>query len=273
LAIDREVGSQLAVGVMYIHKDGDDFIGWTDIGGQYRQEVRVLPDGRLLPVYVLINSPNDQLFALTNPDGYSLRYNGLALTAEKRRSDGWQFRASYTLSRASGLQASSGELAGAAQASTIATPTRVFGRDPNDLTNAHGRLPNARPHMFRVMGSFDVARTGLMVAANLQHVSGKPWAASTQMDLQQLDQRILLEPRGTRRLSSQTLLDLRVSRPFTLRGARIELLLDVLNALNDAAEEALATDNLYSANFGQPTVFMDPRRAMIGVRLNLNQPR
>jgi hypothetical protein len=33
--------------------------------------------------------------------------------------------------------------------------------------------------------------------------------------------------------------------------------------------EGLATDNLFSVNFGQPTVFMDPRRAMIGVRVRI----
>jgi hypothetical protein len=47
--------------------------------------------------------------------------------------------------------------------------------------------------------------------------------------------------------------------------------LDVLNALNDTAEEALATDNLFSPNFSHPTVFMDPRRAMLSVRLNLGR--
>ena len=52
---------------------------------------------------------------------------------------------------------------------------------------------------------------------------------------------------------------------------RIELLLDVLNALNDTAEEALASDNLFGPTFGQGTVFMDPRRAMIGARLNLGR--
>ena len=52
---------------------------------------------------------------------------------------------------------------------------------------------------------------------------------------------------------------------------QIELLLDVLNVLNDTAEEGLATDNVFSANFGQPTLFIDPRRAMLGVRLNLGQ--
>ena len=35
------------------------------------------------------------------------------------------------------------------------------------------------------------------------------------------------------------------------------------------AEEELATDDLFSPNFGRPTVFMDPRRAMFGVKLRL----
>ncbi|MDQ3071352.1 MAG: hypothetical protein M3R55_16670, partial [Acidobacteriota bacterium] len=81
-----------------------------------------------------------------------------------------------------------------------------------------------------------------------------------------------LEPRGSRRLSPQSLLDLRVSRKMALKGVgRIELLLDVLNLLNDTAEEGLATDNQFSHNFGLATIFMDPRRAMLSVRLNLGQ--
>lgn len=44
---------------------------------------------------------------------------------------------------------------------------------------------------------------------------------------------------------------------------------DVLNALNNTAEEGLAADNLFNPNFGQSAVFMDPRRVMVGVRLNL----
>ena len=119
------------------------------------------------------------------------------------------------------------------------------------------------------MGSMDIPRTGFVVAANFQYFSGKPWAATTLVALPQTGnqpmQRVLLEPRGTRRLSSQTLLDLRVSRTITLGGVgRIELLLDVLNALNDTAEEALATDNLFSASFRQPIPHMDPSRCSAG---------
>jgi hypothetical protein len=118
----------------------------------------------------------------------------------------------------------------------------------------------------------DLPRTGVGVAASLQYFTGKPWAATAQIPLPQNNQqRILLEAPGSRRLSSQTLLDLRVSRRIDLGGVGFELLVDVLNLLNDTAEEGLATDNLFSVNFAQPTVFMDPRRAMVGVKVNLGR--
>ena len=270
VGVDREITPRLAAAVAYIRKEGSNFIAWTDVGGQYREETRTLPDGRSLPVFVLTNGTAARRFLLTNPDGYSLTYNGLVIALDKRRSNGWQAFGSYTFSRTSGLQASSGAAADGAQLSTIA-PNNTFGRDPNNLTNAEGRLPNDRPHIFRVMGTVDVPRTGFVIAANLQYFSGKPWAASTQVVLPQGDTRILIEPRGTRRLSSQSLLDLRVSRTFGSSGRRVELLLDVLNLLNDTAEEAVATDNFFSSNFARPTVFMDPRRAMVSVRFNLDR--
>ena len=271
IGVDREVSRRLAVALAYVHKDGSNFIAWTDEGGRYVREIRTLADGRTLPVFALVNATADRRFVMTNPHGYSLTYDGLVMAVEKRRSQGWQAFGSYTFSRVYGLQASSGTTAAAAQNSS-GLSTGTFGRDPNDLTNADGRLPNDRPHAFRVMGTVDVPHTGIIVAANFQRFSGKPWAATTQITLPQGSQRILLERRGSRRLSSQSLLDVRVSRVLTnARAGRIEVLLDILNVLNDAAEEGLATDNLFSPNFGQPTVFVDPRRAMLGVRLHLGR--
>jgi hypothetical protein len=203
------------------------------------------------------------------------------MSFDKRRSHGWQASGSYTWSRADGLQPSSGTSAGGAQVGTVGAPPVAFSppvtfdRDPNDLTNARGRLPNDRPHMARVVGAVDVPGTGITVAANLQYSSGKPWAQTTIVNTTtgQGPLRILLEPRGTRRLSSQMPLDLRVSKTIAVRGVRLDLLLDVLNALNDTAGEGLATDNVVSLPGGvvQPTVFMDPRRAMLGIRLRVGQ--
>jgi hypothetical protein len=118
-----------------------------------------------------------------------------------------------------------------------------------------------------------VPRTPIELAANLQHFSGKPWAATTVVSLpQNTQQRVLLEERGTRRLSSQTLLDVRVSTTLRFGSSRrIDLLVDVLNALNEDAEEALVSDNLFASTFGSGTSFVDPRRVMFGVRLKLGE--
>jgi hypothetical protein len=281
ISVDRAIAARLTVSIAYVHKDGSDFISWTDVAGKYVEGTQTLADGRSVPVFRLSTSvtlPTDRRFFLTNPDGYSLTYNGLVMAMEKRRSNGWQAFASYTWSKAYGLLPSSNASAGGMQTSTVSPPQpSTFGRDPNDLTNARGRLPNDRPHIARLMGSVDVPRTGFVLAANLQQFSGKPWTAAAQLALPQGAQRVLLEPRGARRLSSQTLLDLRLSRPITLgRLGRIDLLLDVLNLLNDTAEESLATETqmtetALSPTFGQPVSFVDPRRAMLGVRLNLGR--
>ena len=51
----------------------------------------------------------------------------------------------------------------------------------------------------------------------------------------------------------------------------------MLNVLNDAAEEGLVSDTLTTesvarnATFGQKNVFVDPRRVMLGLRLNLGR--
>lgn len=270
IGIDREITPRLAAAVAYIRKDGANSIAWTDVGGQYRQDTMTLANGQSLPVFVLTSPTASRRFLLTNPAGYSMTYNGLVVALDKRRSNGWQAFGSYTYSRTAGLQVSSGATADGAQVNSIA-PTGTFGRDPNHLTNANGRLPNDRPHIFRVMGTTEMARTGFVVSANFQHFSGKPWAATTQLLPNQGNPRILIEPRGSRRLSSQSLLDVRVSRTFGFNGGRVELLLDVLNLLNDTAEEAIASDNLSSPNLGRATLFIDPRRAMLGVRVNLGR--
>ena len=274
VGVDREVGGGVAVAGAYIRKNGTDFIGWTDVGGQYRESTQTLRDGRVVPVFDLVNGPAARRFLLTNPQGYSLAYDGLVIGIDKRQSHGWQASGSYTLSKSYGLQPSSGTTAAGAQVSTVSPPPLLtFGRDPNDLTNARGRLANDRPHIARIATSADIARTGVVVAANFQYFSGKPWAATAVVPTtQNAQQRILLEPRGSRRLSSQSLLDLRVSKAVRVRGVgRIELLLDVLNALNDTAEESVASDNFFGPTFAQPNVFVDPRRAMLGARVNLGR--
>lgn len=63
------------------------------------------------------------------------------------------------------------------------------------------------------------------------------------------------------------------SSPGGARGRKptADITFDILNLLNDTAAEAIQSDNLFASTFGQATQFMDPRRAMIGVRLRLGK--
>jgi hypothetical protein len=271
VGVDRELGHSLAMGLTLVRKEGADFIGWTEAGGRYVQGTEALPDGSELPVFRLVPGSPARLFQLTNPESYFLTYNGLVAVITKRRSNGWQVSGSYTWSRARGMQPSSGTTAAGEQISTVGAPPILFGRDPNDLTNAVGRLPNDRPHMAQASGTVDVPHTGVVISGRVLHESGKPWAAATRLvtlPAPQTQQRVLIESRGSRRLSSQTLLDMRVSRTISFGGrTRVDLMMDVFNLLNDAAEEGLVTDERFSPNFGQPNLFVDPRRIMFGVQL------
>lgn len=270
VGVEHQLSTRLRVSGAYIRKTGGSFIAWTDTGGTYREETRNL-SGYSVPVFVLTNATSARRFLLTNPSDFSMDYHGLVVAAEKRLSSRWQATGSYTFSRVEGLQAASGTTADGAQISTVA-PANLFGSDPNNLTNAGGRLPNDRPHVFRIAGVVQVPKIGALVSANLQHFSGKPWAATAQVTLPQGSQRILLEERGVRRLSAQSILDLRVSKPLQFGDAgRVELMLDVLNLLNDTAEEALVSDVVTATTFGRARSFVDPRRAMIGARLYLGR--
>ena len=56
IGVDRQLTSQVAINVGYVRKRGDNRIGWRDIG-QYVEGTTVLPDGRSLTVFPLVNSP------------------------------------------------------------------------------------------------------------------------------------------------------------------------------------------------------------------------
>ena len=279
VVVEREIVRTVTASVAYVHKNGKDFIGWSDIRGQYREESMTV-NGVTIPKYVLTSAPATRLYELANQPEYSLAYHGFSVMVEKRLSNGWYASGSYTRSQASGLQPSGGATAAGAQVATTGAPPVsfaspvTFGRDPNSETNAGGRLPNDRPNLFRCMAAAELPRTGINVAASIQYSTGKPWATTADIvpSPTQGPTRVLLEARGTQRLSSQTLLDLRVSRTFSIGAAgHVDLRFDVLNLFNDTAEESIASDKYDSPSYNVANVFLDPRRVMLSVRMNLGK--
>lgn len=266
IGFDREVANGVAVSATYARKNGRDFIAWKDIAGTYEPAARVLPDGREIEVQALISPPEERFFLLSNPDELFLRYDGLTMTLEKRWSSRWQAMVSYTLSEAVGTLPIRRPPGSDQSSSTFGTGP--FGQDPNDYLYSGGNLNNDRTHMLKTQASFEIPRVGILVAANFQYVSGQPWGAAGFVSLPQGSRLVRIETQGTRRLSSQTLLDLRLSKIIRFRQeGRVEILADLFNLANDTAETRLVSSNFYSPNFGEPNEFVLPLRVMLGMKL------
>ncbi len=180
---------------------------------------------------------------------------------------------SYTFSRVDGLQASSGTTAEGAQLSTVASSQHRSAAIPTTSRTRTGGCPTIARTFSGINGVVHVPRIGVLRFGNLQHFSGKPWATTTQYRFLKGISVPARRSADLTRLSSQSYS--RFSRVEDAVGfgdaTRVELLLDVLNLLNDTAEEALVSDVLVSATFERARSFVDPRRAMFGVRLHLGR--
>jgi hypothetical protein len=62
IGVDRELVPNLGVAVTYVHKRGEKQIGWKDIGGVYGTRDEILPDGRSIAVYPLLNATSVHVF-------------------------------------------------------------------------------------------------------------------------------------------------------------------------------------------------------------------
>jgi hypothetical protein len=242
IGIDRELRANLAVGATYVYKHGEKQVGWEDIGGIYGTRVEILPDGRSLTVFPLLSPTSARIYQRTNGPGTFNRYHGLVLTLEKRMSHRWQANVSYTRSKAEGL-----------------TTTQ---QDPNGNINADGRLATDRPHLFVVVSSYLIPRIETQLSATLQAVSGNPFAPQALVQLPQGRLSINIEPAdGTYHLPRQDLLNLRLTKNVLPQGnRRLDLSLDIANALQNEANMSIVSRNLFATTFSQPSTWVLPRR-------------
>jgi len=260
IGIDRQLVAQLAVNASYVHKDGSNIIGWRDIGGIYGQSTTVLPDGQTLTTFPILNSPSARVFLRTNREDYSDKYDGFVASLVKRVSHRWQGQMSLTLGRSEGLR--------------LTTPSTA-GRDPNDVTNATGRLnPTDRPVMFTANASYDVPRIDVRVSANYQNLSNVPFAPVASVALPQGRRNINIDAPGAFRAERISLLYLRFNKIVRLpAGRRLEFIANVVNALQSEAPTGTATSNyitfnFFSPNYGLPNTWVQPRMLYMGVRMN-----
>ena len=178
-------------------------------------------DDQTLTVYSL--KPGVTLLGefAVNDDRLGVKYHGLEIVGTKRYSGGTTILAGYTYSRE--------------------TRDLVSLESPNDArVNADG-ISGGRRHNFKASGSAELPFR-LLLGANLLVMSGQPitrtvtisgcTATITTGCLQQGNDTVNAEPRGSVELPGRYQVDLRVGRFFNLNGRRFELGLDAYNLTN-----------------------------------------
>lgn len=300
VGFERAFGRDFRFTVTGVWRNDANFIG------------SVMPDARFLPVtlntataegftsrqvtaYRWANrSASERNMVITNPDGFAFRdpsgnvigtidarqkYRAIMAVLQRRFANRWQGQISYVYSKAEGTVGNAGStLGGAAFSRTYQLPNNI-------VVNTDGPLNNDRPHEVKVYFTWQapVVETSLNIL--YRGYSGRPWTATQRFASSQIGghgfpfgsgRTIFVEPRGSRRLEFEHILDLRVEKIFKLGGGsdRLSVYADVFNALNKGtiiAKQA-RVPNLSIAGvtdpilFGGPTGITTARQIQLGAR-------
>ncbi len=250
---DREIANNFAVGVNVIYKRGANQLGWRDIGGTYGEQQVTLANGQTLTVFPLLNRPADRIFLRTNGPGNGTAYKAVILTASKRLANRWQLTAGYTRQRAEGLELSAG----------------TAGQDPNDFINARGGLASRdRPHMFSLMGSYEIPGIGVQVSGNLTAVSGSSIASTAPVRLPQGTRSVNLEAPGSKyRTEREDFMHMRLTKILFREGPRrLELAAEIKNALQEQGSPNIQSTVFNAPNFLLTNLRPEPRQLRLFAR-------
>jgi hypothetical protein len=274
VGIERELLKNLGLSVNYVHKRGERYGATPDIGGEYVPEVYIDNEGAgatgaSIPIQVYVGG--DRVFELTNSDQMFTRFNGVTVQLVKRMADNWQMVSSFVWGRSTGRVGSSrtNPLATGGPAGNQSSIAGTFGRNPNDFINTDGRLIADRPITFKTQLVYQFP-AGFLAGANFIYQDGRPYTRLLRLgDIVGVPTTINAEPiDGTRKVSNQKILDLRLQKEFKLGGtANVAFFADVLNALNDDAYEDVQDRVGTSDSFGLGTEYVPPRRVMLGAKL------
>ena len=230
VGVERQLSARLTASAAYIRKTGANFIAWTDTAGVYGEEPRTV-GGYSVPVFVLTNATERSPFPSDEPrrllDGLP-RDGGRDGQATVERVAGVRLIHVLACRRTAGVERRDGrrrtdEHRGAGE------PVRQRSQQPHERGRPAAQRSPARPPYDRQ--SSTCRGSGFWSAANLQHFSGKPWAATAQVSL--ASGRPAHPARRARLPAAVVAIHRSISACRRMlrfgEATRVELLLDVLN--------------------------------------------
>ena len=309
---ERALRSNVRLSVTGILRDNKNFIGqvlpsarWTKATG-----TTPAPNGKNLVYpatpYTYYKWANRSASAsnvyITNPDGFQYldpagnvlgtvnayrKYKGAMFVLTKNYSNRWRAQLSYVWSETKGTINNGGE-GTYGVSSFYASPTM-------SLVNADGHLSNDRTNEIKAMVGVQIPKVEIAVNAYFRSISGGTYTPYVQVSgsssgysttgyyfASSTGRRPALEPRGSQRLDTLNILDLRLEKIFTIKGDhRLSVYSDITNALNADTITSrftnvggtsvfnpppLAAGTTTSVPYKGPAAITAPRQIQIGAR-------
>lgn len=271
LGLEREILPNFSAGLTFLYKKEQDLLGMIDVGGTYEQiSVVSDDDGRTYQVWNQTNVGTKDILLTNVKDYYGATYEqtytALIFTLTKRYSNNWMLNASLTWSKSEGINMIGQRTSSNQQA--MVWYAGGFGEDPNDLTNAYGRMQNDRPWIFKVQAGYTFP-WGILASLNYIYQTGRPAPTLVWVTLDQGWVRLLAEPRGEERFPDWSMLDFRLQKTFNIyQTVRLSAIIDVFNLLNADTVTSYASYEMWQqAIYHEPLWNFNPRRVQIGLRL------
>lgn len=192
--------------------------------------------------------------AVSYPDAVRI-YRGLTLELSKRYSNGWYANLSYTYSTLEGNWDEEGGGTGSYNTSSYLEDEPGINHVE---ANRYGRLTQDRPHVFKLMGSYDLP-VGFQVGGFFRIQSGAPWEARGYTPSGVVYR--YLEPAGSNRLPTETSFDLLAAWNHAFaNGMSLRLEGRVQNLFNSQTVESVnRLQYLDSYKDGVPTSQLGPQ--------------
>jgi hypothetical protein len=255
IGIDRIMPGKIPLGAHYIYRSWTNVL--EDVGiSQYKSVpmVRSPFTGEIISVYQHIDPVYEYL--LTNPPELYRRYHGVEFFANRQFGSKFYLSGSFVYSKLRGNYPGNSGFGG------VNTP---FLDSPNTLINFPGRLANDPTFAWKIVGTIAFP-WGINSGWYLRHESGDTWNARIRVDLPNGEHPvILIEPAGSRRLPSQTLLDLRLEKQIPIFHGQFRFTVDAFNVFNSSYQMRVF-DRYDFEEFGDPLLYNDARTIRLGVR-------
>jgi hypothetical protein len=289
VGIERQLGRDIMVGVSGIYREHHNLMDSVNITGQWNQISWTDPEGiGTHNIFERLN-PGENVKYVTNPKAGmdygqafsgivpftpSRKYVGVEFTFRKRFSDGWQFQAAYTYSRASGSDDNSWGEYEDGRTSSLGASTLFL--NPNWSYNAEGTLTRDHPHILKLAGSV-VLPLKITLGVYYSFTSQQTYNHNIRMP-REIDPdsvglfagrlRFYGEEKGSFRYPSISNLDMRLEKFFTFgENFRLGLLMDMFNVLNSSTVDSIEdyVDPGQEFPWGYTWGLVPPRTFRLGV--------